>query len=86
MILRTPKPKRMKKLFAVLAATMMLTGVATSCSKLCECTTTTTTSSGTVGSVQTEVNLEDTEYTRCSQMNSENTVLGVTTTVKCKRK
>lgn len=71
----------MKKVLAIFAATMMLAGVATSCSKLCECTTTVGNSS-----VQTEVNLEDTEYSRCNQMNSENTVLGVTTTVKCVRK
>ncbi len=71
----------MKKVLAIFAATMMLAGVASSCSKLCECTR-------TVGStsVQYEVNLEDTDYSRCNQMNSENTVLGVTTTVKCVRK
>lgn len=71
----------MKKVLAIFAATMMLAGVASSCSKLCECTQTIGSSS-----VQYEVNLEDTDYSRCNQMNSENTVLGVTTTVKCVRK
>ena len=79
------KLEKMKKVMAIFAAAMMLAGAATSCSKLCECTTTTSSSAGTA-SIQTEVNLEDTQYTKCSQMNSENTVLGVTTTVECKRK
>ena len=76
----------MKKLMAILGAALLLAGVATSCSKLCQCTTTTTSSLGT-SSLQSERNLDDyPEYTRCSQMNSENTALGITTTVKCTRK
>jgi len=72
----------MKKVMAIFGAALLLAGVSTSCSKLCECTT-------TVGdtSIQTEVNLEDhPEYSKCSQMNNEQTVMGITTKVECKRK
>lgn len=51
----------MKKLMAIIGATFMLACVATSCSKVCECTVT------AMGvSTTTEVNLENSGYKNCN--------------------
>ena len=68
----------MKKLMAICAATLMLAGIATSCSKTCACTTT------TAGiSAESEVTIKSGS---CADMNSETTAYGVTTKVECKQK
>ncbi|MDD6186383.1 MAG: hypothetical protein PUB29_12290 [Bacteroidales bacterium] len=72
----------MKKVIAIFGAALLFAGVATSCSKVCECTTSITGMPDTV----TEVNLENTNVKKCSDMNSEVTLAGVTTKTVCKRK
>lgn len=68
----------MKKLLAICAATLMLAGIATSCSKTCECTTTT----GGIG-VKSEVTINK---GKCTDMNVETTTAGITTKVECTQK
>lgn len=53
----------MKKLMAICAATLMLAGIATSCSKNCECTSTYEGVSYTE-----EINIENTEYKSCAAL------------------
>ena len=67
---------------AIFGAALLVAGVATSCSKVCECTTSVT----GVPDVVTEVNLEGSNVKKCSDMNVENTVAGVTQKVECKKK
>ena len=51
----------MKKLMAIFGAAMLLAGVATSCSKVCECTV------SVMGvSTTTEVNLQNSGYKNCN--------------------
>ena len=68
----------MKKLMAIVGATLMLAGVATSCSKTCECVT-------TVGGISTtsEVTIKS---GKCTDMNAEVTNTGITTKTECKKK
>lgn len=72
----------MKKVMAIFGAALLFAGVATSCSKVCECTTSVT----GLADVVTEVNIEDTGVKKCSDMNSEVSVAGYTTKTVCKRK
>ena len=77
------EPSLMKKVMAIFGAALLLAGVASSCSKVCECTTSVTGQP----SVTVEVNLDDyPAYSKCNQMNVENTVMGITTKVECKKK
>lgn len=68
----------MKKLMAICAATLMLAGIASSCSKVCECTTT----SGGI-STTSEVTIKNGS---CSDMDSEVTNMGITVKTECKKK
>lgn len=68
----------MKKLMAIIGATLMLAGVATSCSKTCECVTTTDGISTT-----SEVTIKS---GKCSDMNAEVTNMGITVKTECKKK
>ena len=74
----------MKKLMAICAATLMLAGIATSCSKVCECTV-----SYEGYSATTEVDLTNSGYKNCNAYAQalENAASGVAGyEVTCKRK
>lgn len=73
----------MKKLMAIFGAALLLAGVATSCSKVCECTV-----SYMGYSATTEVNLEGSGYKNCNSYAQavENAAVDDDYKVTCKRK
>lgn len=76
------KKIKMKKLMAICAATLMLAGVATSCSKVCECTV------SYEGYSETgEIDLSETNYKNCnSYAQAVENLYGGLYQVSCKRK
>ena len=71
--------KEMKKVMAIFGAALMLAGIATSCSKTCQCTTTTP----GLPTSTTEVTIKS---GKCSDMNTETTTMGITQKVECVQK
>ena len=74
----------MKKLMAIFGATLLLAGVATSCSKVCECTLTDEVSGASVP--LEEVNLKGTGFKNCNTYAdylNDNSIYGK---VECKKK
>ncbi len=75
----------MKKLFAICAATLMLAGIASSCSKVCECTV-------AYGGISTtsEVDLSGSGYKSCKAYNdvlqAQYAGISDNVTIDCKRK
>ena len=56
----------MKKLMAICAATLMLAGVATSCSKVCQCTVSGTVEGITYSQTISDIDLKGTSYKNCN--------------------
>lgn len=73
----------MKKIMAIFAAALMLTGVGASCNKKCECTTYAV---GVVVGEPYEVELDKDSYKKCSDMNTVTMLGGVKTGIECTSK
>jgi hypothetical protein len=69
----------MKKVLAIFGAALLLAGVATSCDKKCQCKTYV---NGALSETDEPFVVESGK--KCSDYNSNFTILGVTTEVKCK--
>lgn len=71
----------MKKLLCVIAACLMIAAVSTSCNKNCTCKTYVNDS---LTATAEDIDISNTNYSKCSDMDSKVTLLGQTTEVKCR--